>query len=123
MDIGRPEGDRVTGITIREAYFPVSLKKLPPRKESEEFVRQRLSDYPGQYEFGRYGQYEVTQENGGLFGRLGQQNRIPLRILNRDDFEVEGVGARFSVVRDTSGKIISADFRQHGMLIEAPKVK
>lgn len=123
LEIDSSAGGQVSGMTIREAYFPGSLKKLPPKKESEEFVRQRLSDYPGQYDFGRYGRYEITQEDDGLYARLGQQRKIPLRILNRDDFEVEGVGARFSIVRDGSGKVISADFRQHGMLIEAPKIK
>jgi len=113
----------ITGIKIREAYFPISLKKLPTREDSEEFVRQRLMEYPGRYDFGQHGVFEVTQEDGRLYGRLGQQQRIPLRVLNRDDFELEGAGARFSLTRNDSGKVTGADFRQHGLLIEAPRLK
>lgn len=113
----------ITGIKIREAYFPISLKKLPTREDSEEFVRQRLVEYPGRYDFGQHGVFEVTQEEGRLYGRLGQQQRIPLRVLNRDDFELEGAGARFSLTRNDSGKVTGANFRQHGVLIEAPRIK
>lgn len=65
----------------------------------------------------------MTQEDGRLYGKLAQQQKIPFNVLNRDDFEVEGVGARFSVLRDSAGGITGADFRQHGKLIKAPKVK
>lgn len=117
------ENGRINGLKIREAYFPIFLKKLPPRKDSEEFVRSKMAEYTGRYSFGPYGDYEVIQEDGRLYGKLAQQQKIPFNVLNRDDFEVEGVGARFSVIRDHSGKITRADFRQHGKLIEAPKIK
>ena len=111
----------ITGAKIQEAYFPIHMKKLPPLKESEEYVQRRLSDYPGRYDFGRHGSFEVTQEEGRLYGKLGQQQRVLFRVLNRDDFALEGSGARFSITRDNSGKITGANFRQHGLLIEAPK--
>jgi len=114
---------KILGAKIIETYFPIFLKKLPPRKDSEEFVRARMAEYTGRYSFGSHGDYEVTQEEGRLYGKLAQQQKIPFNVLDRDDFEVEGVGARFSVIRDESGKITRADFRQHGMLIEAPKRK
>lgn len=113
----------IAGAKIIETYFPIFLKKLPPRKDSEEFVRTRMAEYIGMYSFGPHGDYEVTQEDGRLYGKLAQQQKIPFNVLDRDEFEVEGVGARFSVIRDASGKITRADFRQHGMLIEAPKGK
>jgi len=114
---------KILGAKIIETYFPIFSKKLPPRKDSEEFVRAKMAEYTGRYSFGPHGDYEVTQEEGRLYGKLAQQQKIPFNVLDRDDFEVEGVGARFSVIRDESGKITRADFRQHGMLIEAPKRK
>ena len=99
------------------------MKKLPAQEDSEEFVRQRLSEYPGRYDFGRHGVFVVTQEGGRLYGRLGQQGIAPFRVLNRDDFAIEGNAARFSITRDNDGKITGADFRQHGVLIEAPRIK
>jgi len=124
LEMERREDGGISGIIIRESYFPICFKKLPPQNESEEFVRQGLAEYLGRYDFGKHGSFEVTQEDGCLYGRLGQQQKIPLRILNRDDFDLEGCcPARFSIFRDASGKVARADFRQHGMLIEAPKVK
>jgi len=123
LELERQGSGEITGIKIREAYFPISLKKLPVQKDSEEFVRQRLMEYPGRYDFGRHGVFEVTQEGGRLYGRLGQQGIAPFRVLNRDDFAIEGNEARFSITRDNAGKITGADFRQHGLLIEAPRMK
>ena len=123
IELAIQDGGKISGAKINEAYFPVFLKKLPPRKDSEEFVRARIAEYTGRYSFGPHGDYEVTQEEGRLYGKLAQQRKFPFNVLDRDDFEVEGVGARFSVSRDASGKITRADFRQNGMLIEAPKRK
>jgi CubicO group peptidase (beta-lactamase class C family) len=123
LELDLQDGGEISGAKIMEPYFPIFLEKLPPQKDSEEFVRARMGEYTGRYSFGPHGDYEVTQEEGRLYGKLGQQQKIPFRVLDRDDFEVEGVGARFSVVRDASGKITGADFRQHGVLIEAFKTK
>lgn len=123
IELAIQDGGKIPGAKINEAYFPVFLKKLPPRKDSEEFVRARIAEYTGRYNFGPHGDYEVTQEEGRLYGKLGQQRKFPFNVLNQDDFEVEGIGARFSVIRDASGKITRADFRQYGVLIEAPKRK
>lgn len=123
LELESQRSGEITGIKIREAYFPINLKKLPAQKESEEFVQHRLMEYPGRYDFGRHGVFEVTQEGGRLYGRLAQQGIAPFRVLNRDDFAIEGNGARFSITRDNTGKITGADFRQHGLLIQAPKIK
>jgi len=114
---------KIPGAKIIETYFPIFLKKLPAQKDSEEFVQQRLMEYPGRYDFGRHGVFEVTQDGGRLYGRLGQQGIAPFQVLNRDDFAIEGNAARFSITRDNAGKITGADFRQHGLLIEAPRMK
>ena len=123
IELNMQDGGEITGAKIIESYFPIHLKKLPTQKDSEEFVRQRLSEYPGRYDFGQHGSFEVTQEGERLYGRLGQQRSTPFRVLNRDDFALEGSGGRFSVIRDNAGKITGADFRQHGLLIEAPRTK
>ena len=123
IELAIQDSGEISGAKINEAYFPVFLKKLPPRKDSEEFVRARIAEYTGRYSFGPHGDYEVTQEEGRLYGKLAEQQKIPFNVLDRDDFELEGVGARFSVIRDESGKITGADFRQHGLLIEAPRIK
>lgn len=123
LEVLSQKDQMIDGLKIWESYFPIFLEKLPPRKDSEELVRPRIAEYTGRYSFGPYGDYEVTQEDGRLYGKLAQQQKIPFNVLNRDDFEVEGVGARFSVLRDSAGGITGADFRQHGKLIKAPKVK
>ena len=123
IELNLQDRGEITGAKFKEPYFPIYMKKLPAQEDSEEFVRQRLSEYPGRYDFGRHGVFVVTQEGGRLYGRLGQQGIAPFRVLNRDDFAIEGNAARFSITRDNDGKITGADFRQHGVLIEAPRIK
>ena len=123
IELNLQDRGEITGAKIMEAYFPIYMKKLPAQEDSEEFVQQRLLEYPGRYDFGRHGVFVVTQEGGRLYGRLGQQRIAPFRVLNRDDFVLEDSGARFTFTRDNTGKIIGTDFRQHGLLIEAPRIK
>lgn len=113
----------VVGMKLLEAYFPLYLKKLPSRFDSESFNQSHVSDFVGSYDFRSFGTCQVSAENGQLFLRMTNQEKIPMHTINRDEFEVVGVGARFFAERDTSGKITRTVFRQHGMTIEAPKVQ
>jgi len=113
----------VLGVKALNAYFPAYFKKLPTWSDSDGFNLGRIDDYKGKYDFGTYGSCEISCENERLFLQMTNQEKIPMRTINRDEFEVEGVGARFFAERDTSGKIYRAVFRQHGMTIEAPKVQ
>ncbi len=116
------QGD-VLGVKELNTYFPVYFKKLPTWSDSDGFNLGRIDDYKGKYDFGTYGSCEISFENERLFLQMTNQGKIPMRTINRDEFEVEGVEARFFAERDTSGKIYRAVFRQHGMTIEAPKVQ
>lgn len=113
----------VLGVKALNAYFPVYFKKLPTWSDSDGFNLGRIDDYKGKYDFGTYGSCEISCENERIFLQMTNQEKIPMRTINRDEFEVEGVEARFFAERDTSGKIYRAVFRQHGMTIEAPKVQ
>lgn len=113
----------VVGMKLLDAYFPSYFKKLPSRSDSEGFNQRRVGDFLGNYDFRSFGSCQVSAENDQLYLRMTNQEKIPMRTINRDEFEVVGVGARFFAERDPSGKISRAIFRQHGMTIEAPKVR
>jgi TPR repeat protein/CubicO group peptidase (beta-lactamase class C family) len=114
---------KVLGFKMLEAYFPIHFIKLPPRKECEEFNARHLGDYTGKYDLGTYGVCEITQESEGLVGKLKELKKATFRSLNRDEFMVEGMAARFSAERDSLGKVTGGVFRWNGIAIEAPKVQ
>jgi CubicO group peptidase (beta-lactamase class C family) len=115
--------EKVQGLKLLEAYFPIHFIKLPPRKECEDFNAKHLGDYTGKYDLGTYGVCEITQESEGLVGKLKKMKKAAFRSLNRDEFVVEGMTARFSAIRDPLGKVTRAIFRWNGVAVEAPKVQ
>lgn len=121
MEILKNKQGHVAGIKVLDAYFPFYSKKLPQRAESESFNQAHIRDFLGNYDFVSYGSCQVSEENGHLFLRMTNQAKIPMKTINRDEFEVLGVGARFFAERDMAGNVTRTVFRQHGMTIEAPK--
>jgi hypothetical protein len=123
IEILKNNQGNVLGLKALEVYFPVYFKKLPSCSDSDGFNLGRIDDYKGKYDFGIAGLCEISCEDERLFLQMTNQEKIPMRSINRDEFEVEGVEARFFAERNTSGKIYRAVFRQRGTTIEAPKVQ
>jgi len=123
IEILKNKQDNVLGVKVLETYFPIYFKKLPSWADSDAFNQSHINDYVGKYDFGSHGSCQVSGENEQLYLQIKNQSKIPMRTINRDEFEVKGVGARFFAERDISGKITRTIFRQHGFTIEAPKVQ
>jgi CubicO group peptidase (beta-lactamase class C family)/uncharacterized pyridoxamine 5'-phosphate oxidase family protein len=121
IDFMRDKAGVVTHAIHHQGGMEIKAPKMKDEKAAE-VDPASLDAYVGKYDFGR-AVLTVTKENGALFAQMAGQPKFQIFPRSENEFFWKVVNAQITFLKDDSGEVNKALYRQGDVKIEVKKIE